>query len=148
MEDKTQEWLHRTRQLDRKHAIRGGVQRDLGAIKQTSAVLVGALAVMGVLIIAPLRLSESPAPRIRPGPESRVQIDPKTPAGQALHVVRAVLPADILPPTTQTSNIPSVPPAVSIWNSPRISGGISLQSPSRLPEPAMPESRESNLLTR
>jgi hypothetical protein len=133
VEDRTQEWLHKTRMLDRKHAIRGGVVPDSAVIRQTSLTVIGAIAVMAILLISPLRLSDPPVPkpRIQPGAESRVQIDPNSPAGRALTAARAVLP--VLPPIVAENHVPSVPPAVSIWSAPRFPAGLRLTAPSGLP---------------
>jgi hypothetical protein len=132
--------------LDRKHAIRGGVSRDAALVRQTSLTVVGALAVMVVLMASPTRVGNSPPPRLQPGVESRVQIDPDSPVGRALTAARAVLP--VFPPILPKSRIPNVPPAVSIWRGQRISGGVTLNPPSDLPPPSLSGAKEHNLTLR
>jgi hypothetical protein len=149
MDDRTQEWLHRTRQLDRKHALRGGVTPDTLLIKQTSATVVGALAVMAFLIICPLRLKDSPAPspRIDAGEEKRVVVESITAAAQFVPIVRAVLPQSALPPAPP-AGIPVVAPPVSIWRPNEIIGDMTLQKPDELPPPSIPTRNSPNLVTR
>ena len=150
MDERTQEWLNRTRQLDRKHAIRGGLSRDSGAIKQTSATVVGALAVIAILLTSPIRLSEPPAPpaAIQAGIEDRVKVAPDSPAGRAVRVVGAVVPPAVLPPTASPGGIPIVPPHVPIWNRPRVTEKIEFAIPTELPPPQIPTGRIPNLVTR
>ena len=150
VDERTQEWLNRTRQLDRKHAIRGGVQRDSGAIKQTSATVVGALAVIAVLLISPIRLSETPIPTstIPAGAADRVNVAPESPAGRAVRVVGAIVPPAVLPPMVSSGGAPIVPPHVPIWTGPRVTGKVQFEVPSELPPAEIPSGRSSNLVTR
>ena len=150
MDERTQEWLHRTRRVDRKPAIRGGPEPDPGLIRQTSITVVAALAIMAVLIIAPLRMSDLPvpSPRLPADGENRVVVESVASAAQFVPVVGEVLPSAILPSPPGPAGIPMVVPHVPIWTSPRAFDVPDRVVPSLLPPAAPGERASPNLVTR